>query len=271
MAARARSTRSPMPRWCGRATRSAGSGRGGSCRREYRAAERLDAGGGLVIPGLVDCHTHLAFGGWRAEEFEQRIQGRSYLDIARGGRRDRAHGAAHPRGGGGGAARARARAFSARCCALGVTTVECKSGYGLDREHELRLLRVYRRAGGSATRPAGAHLSRRPRGAAGVPRRPRRVSRAARSAMLIPTIAREGLAPILRRLRGALGVHAGRGAAAAPGGAGGAASAPSCTPTSSAPAAAPSSRRSWARSRRITSSAPRRPGSRRWPGPASWR
>src|SRR5688572_27729735 len=52
---------------------------------EYRGAERLDTGGRLVIPGLVDCHTHLAFAGWRADEFEQRIRGRSYLDIARAG------------------------------------------------------------------------------------------------------------------------------------------------------------------------------------------
>ncbi len=111
---------------------------------QYRTAERLDAGGGLVIPGLVDCHTHLAFGGWRAEEFVQRIEGRSYLDIARAG---------------GGIARTvrltrgtdevtlvrRAAGFLKEMLALGVTTVECKSGYGLDREHELALLRVYRR------------------------------------------------------------------------------------------------------------------------------
>ncbi len=111
---------------------------------EYRGAERVDAGGGLVTPGLVDCHTHLAFGGWRAEEFEQRISGRSYLDIARAG---------------GGIARTvrltreateetlleRARGFLAEMLALGVTTVECKSGYGLDRDTELKLLRVYRR------------------------------------------------------------------------------------------------------------------------------
>ena len=109
----------------------------------YAGAERLDAGGGLVIPGLVDCHTHLAFGGWRADEFEQRILGRSYLEIAAAG---------------GGIARtmrltreasdaelaARAAGFLGDMLALGVTTVECKSGYGLDREHELRLLRVYR-------------------------------------------------------------------------------------------------------------------------------
>jgi imidazolonepropionase len=114
----------------------------------YRGAERLDAAGGLVIPGLVDCHTHLAFAGWRADEFEQRILGRSYLEIAADG---------------GGIARtmrltreaseqeltARAAGFLREMLALGVTTVECKSGYGLDREHELRLLRVYRALNGA--------------------------------------------------------------------------------------------------------------------------
>jgi imidazolonepropionase len=115
---------------------------------EYADAERLDAGGGLVIPGLVDCHTHLAFAGWRAEEFEQRILGRSYLEIAAAG---------------GGIARTmrltraasdadlveRSAGFLREMLALGVTTVECKSGYGLDREHELRLLRVYRTLAGA--------------------------------------------------------------------------------------------------------------------------
>ena len=51
----------------------------------YGSAEPLVAGGGVVIPGLVDCHTRLAFGGWRAEEFVERIEGRSYLEIARAG------------------------------------------------------------------------------------------------------------------------------------------------------------------------------------------
>jgi imidazolonepropionase len=109
----------------------------------YRGAETLDAGGGLVVPGLVDCHTHLAFGGWRADEFEQRLLGRSYLDIAAAG---------------GGIARTmrltraaseaelveRSTAFLHEMLRLGVTTAECKSGYGLDRAHELALLRVYR-------------------------------------------------------------------------------------------------------------------------------
>ncbi|MGH7510658.1 MAG: imidazolonepropionase [Gemmatimonadales bacterium] len=111
---------------------------------EYRGAERLDAGGGLVIPGLVDCHTHLAFAGWRADELEQRVRGRSYLEIARSGggimstvRETRAAGEQD--------LIERAGCFLQQMLALGVTTVECKSGYGLEREAELKLLRVYRR------------------------------------------------------------------------------------------------------------------------------
>src|SRR5512145_3184624 len=52
---------------------------------KYHPMPREDAGGRLVVPGLVDSHTHLAFGGWRAEEFELRIRGRSYLEIAAAG------------------------------------------------------------------------------------------------------------------------------------------------------------------------------------------
>ena len=160
--------------------------------REYADAERQDAGGGVVIPGLVDCHTHLAFAGWRAEEFEQRILGRSYLEIAETG---------------GGIARTvrltraasadelaeRAAGFLEQMVSLGVTTVECKSGYGLDREHELRLLRVYRSlAGRQPVRLVptllGAHVVP-PEFAAD---RGRYVSLVADE--LIPAVAREGLA-----------------------------------------------------------------------------
>jgi imidazolonepropionase len=118
-------------------------GRRGALPAEYHGAEIIDAQGALVTPGLVDCHTHLAFGGWRADEFAQRIGGRTYLDIARAG---------------GGIARTvrltreasepalteRAAGFLREMLSLGITTVECKSGYGLDRDNELKLLRVYR-------------------------------------------------------------------------------------------------------------------------------
>ena len=119
---------------------------------EYRGAERLDAQGGLVVPGLVDCHTHLAFGGWRADEFTQRIQGASYLDIARAGG-GIARTVRLTREAGEDALYQRARGFVWEMLALGVTTIECKSGYGLDREHELELLRVYRRL--AETEPVG--------------------------------------------------------------------------------------------------------------------
>lgn len=108
-----------------------------------RDADGEDAGGRLVVPGLVDCHTHLAFAGWRADEFARRARGESYLDIARSGggiastvRRTRAASEA--------ALVERAAAVLGGMASLGVTTVECKSGYGLDRDTELRLLRVYR-------------------------------------------------------------------------------------------------------------------------------
>ncbi|MEJ2371456.1 MAG: imidazolonepropionase [Gemmatimonadales bacterium] len=106
--------------------------------------ESFDAGGRLVVPGLVDCHTHLAFAGWRAGEFEQRILGRSYLEIAEAGggilSTVRATRAASRED-----LQARSRLFLDEMLALGVTTVECKSGYGLSLEEELKQLEVYRR------------------------------------------------------------------------------------------------------------------------------
>ena len=105
-----------------------------------------DGGGALATPGLIDCHTHLVWGGHRAHEFEQRLLGASYEEIARAG--------------GGIASTVRAtRAASddelfesaaRRLQALredGVTTVEIKSGYGLSLAHEARCLRVARRLG----------------------------------------------------------------------------------------------------------------------------
>jgi imidazolonepropionase len=110
---------------------------------EYGADESFDAGGRLVVPGLIDCHTHLAFAGWRAGEFEQRILGRSYLEIAEAGggilSTVRATRAASQED-----LYERSRLFLDEMLALGVTTVECKSGYGLSVDDELKQLAVYR-------------------------------------------------------------------------------------------------------------------------------
>jgi imidazolonepropionase len=105
-----------------------------------------DLQGALVTPGLVDAHTHLVYGGDRAAEFEQRLQGASYEDIARAGGGIRStvvatRAASDEALFAGASARARALMHE------GVTTLEIKSGYGLSAEHEARCLAAARRIG----------------------------------------------------------------------------------------------------------------------------
>jgi len=110
------------------------------------AAERVDAGGALVTPGLVDCHTHLVFGGNRARESAMRLEGATYEAIARaGGGIASTMRATREAGEDGLLAQSlpRARALLRD----GVTTVEIKSGYALDAGGELSMLRVARRIG----------------------------------------------------------------------------------------------------------------------------
>lgn len=106
-------------------------------------ARVLDASGRVVMPGLVECHTHLVFGGSREHEFQMRAAGASYAEIAAAG------------GGIMSTVRAtrsasteelleRGRRNLRDMLRLGLTTVEAKSGYGLSTEHELRLLEIYR-------------------------------------------------------------------------------------------------------------------------------
>lgn len=110
-----------------------------------RADDDRHMSGGWAFPGFVDCHTHIVFGGNRAREFEERLNGASYEEIAR-------------RGGGILSTVRATRAASedeltasaakrlARLRADGITTVEIKSGYGLTLQHELKMLRAAKRA-----------------------------------------------------------------------------------------------------------------------------
>jgi len=146
--------------WEGDTIRYAGSA--AELPEQYASAESIDAGGRCVIPGLIDCHTHLCFGGWRGDEFAARLEGRSYQDI-------------QAAGGGINSTVKKTRAATLETLVdkaavvlsdmarLGVTTVEAKSGYGLDFDNELKQLDVYRRL--STTQPVdivptflGAHL-----------------------------------------------------------------------------------------------------------------
>jgi imidazolonepropionase len=113
---------------------------------ESLAGEVIETDGGWVTPALVDCHTHVVFAGDRAHEFELRLQGASYEEIARAGggilstvravraaSEDELHAESMPR--------------AAALLRDGVATLEIKSGYGLDFENERKMLRVARRIG----------------------------------------------------------------------------------------------------------------------------
>jgi imidazolonepropionase len=120
------------------------------------AAVRIDASGCALLPGLVDCHTHLPFAGWRAEEYEQKVTGVPYEEIARGG------------GGIASSARAfaqasddevlgQARALVAEMLAAGTTTYEAKTGYGLSVDAEARAVSLGRELGADRVTGLFAH------------------------------------------------------------------------------------------------------------------
>jgi imidazolonepropionase len=113
---------------------------------DVSADQVIDAGGRWMTPGLIDCHTHIVFGGDRVDEFDTRLNGATYEEIARAG--------------GGILSTVRATRAATeddlvesaaprvrQLIAEGVTTIEIKSGYGLDIENELKMLRAARRLG----------------------------------------------------------------------------------------------------------------------------
>ena len=109
---------------------------------QYEHSNIVLQNGGFLVPGLIDCHTHLAFGGWRSDEFGERVSGTPYAEITK-------------RGGGISSTVTDTRAaskeeliekangFLTEMTALGVTTVECKSGYGLNIDDEFKILSAY--------------------------------------------------------------------------------------------------------------------------------
>ena len=110
---------------------------------EAKRAQKLDVGGRVILPGFVDSHTHLIHAASRAEEYELKIQGASYEEIARKGggilnsvKKLRAATAS--------ALKQRARTALEEFAAYGTTTVEAKSGYGLDVASELKILQLQR-------------------------------------------------------------------------------------------------------------------------------
>lgn len=121
-------------------TATGGSSRGGDAQRRNVPIE-IDAGGRVLMPGFVDCHTHACWAGSRTDEWERKLSGATYQEIAAAG--------------GGIMSSVRAVRGAAdselgtllqgrlrRMVRLGSTTIEVKSGYGLTAEHELRMLRI---------------------------------------------------------------------------------------------------------------------------------
>ncbi len=162
---------------------------------ETNAAEKLDLCGRVALPGFVDSHTHLVHAASRAEEYELRIRGASYEEIARKGGGilnsvEKLRAAENE------ALRSRAVAALRQFAAHGTTTVEAKSGYGLDLASELKILRLHRELAGAqpveiVSTFLGAHV---------VPAEYRKKLRGAElyteflAQQVVPEVARAGLA-----------------------------------------------------------------------------
>jgi imidazolonepropionase len=127
-------------------------GRVAGFERDDGAAVQVDASGCAVLPGFVDCHTHLPFAGWRAEEYERKVTGVPYEEIARSGGGIAASARALAETGDE-AVLAQGTALAAEMLAHGTTAFEGKTGYGLSREGEERAVRLGRALAGRVVQP----------------------------------------------------------------------------------------------------------------------
>ena len=112
-------------------------------RKDARQAEKIDVGGRVILPGFVDSHTHLVHAASRAEEYELKIQGVSYEEIARKGG-GILNSVKRLRAATSDALKRRALGALQEFASFGTTTVEAKSGYGLDVASELKILQLHR-------------------------------------------------------------------------------------------------------------------------------
>jgi imidazolonepropionase len=132
------------------------AGRISALEADEGATLRIDATGCAVVPGLVDCHTHLPFAGWRAEEYEMKVTGVAYEEIARRGGGIAASARAFAQAPDD-AVLAQARGLAAEMLAHGTTAFEGKSGYGLSPAAEARAVRLGRALGADRVTGLFAH------------------------------------------------------------------------------------------------------------------
>ena len=235
---------------------------------ERDGADTIDCEGRWITPGLIDCHTHIVHAGNRAREFEMRLQGASYEEVARAG-------------GGIVSSVAALRAASEddlvretlpRLDALiaeGVTTIEAKSGYGLDLDNERKSLRAARRLGVARPVSVADNLPGRACAAAGNGRRQGALHRPCRERNVAQARCR-GAGRRRRRVLRRHRVLAGADRARFRGGP----RARTAGKTARRPAFKSEAARDWPRAsagyRRITWNTPTKSGARRWPPQARW-
>ena len=168
--------------------------------------DEIDCRSKVVLPGFVDSHTHPVFAAPRLIDFEKRIAGASYEEIAAAGGGIRASIRGVRESSADQLAKHVLRALD-EMAAHGTTTVEAKSGYGLDFESEMKSLEAIQERRPALARNRRSHAARRPRGPARISRQSRRTTSASSANEMIPAARRAEARRIRRRLLRARSLH----------------------------------------------------------------